>query len=701
MNSFRILIILAAACISTACVSEHPRSVINLTEDEQRRIQTEYEQAMSFKGAIGVIRETASVDKNSHEAAPTSSKAALSGLSIVVTEQAHDGAYVLRPDQLAKADANSTIIVQFDTRKAPKLLVQEGQKDTLATRWQRVTSILGMVEGLTKSRAALNSAKVNTSEEISDLKKRVLAEDDKVVALINNLEQLGIDQLTMRSIFSGKFDGPDKHKNPPEPYVNLARWLRSEIEILEGNSLNFLKGKENLRVTVQAMHEPLVGSTKYLHIEDYDSFSEGEYRPIDRYGLNLTKAEKQRIEFEYSQATMYKEAIEEIIEHRKTIQADIKALLSDFKSKINELKDSLDAEPQGIMAAIDQITKKLEAIIADSRSTPDQKVMATESVKILTDLTGDLKQIHSLIDRLQAISRFLRDPRNVDLDSLVNPGGFLETMKGLSDDFNTVLNLSPEWATKVPKLAQSLVAIGLGEVVGLQEFKQLTDQPMQVFLTNLSSDLPKTATVIAKAIETIPGHIRTSKSAETLAQTNQKTIPHALDNLVPARVELPRAGLTLGDHITLKVKLAPMKPDGTSLGPATESLNYKTEVVLTGLHRRIGADLIFARGFGSGDARKWQPNVAARGEWHYLIRDPDGNWQKLWNWLDPGLGLHAASLNQGPESVEIGFGGNLSLWNNFVSLGYGHNLSTHRQYVFIGLNLLNVLNTAKTALGDR
>ena len=633
----------------------------------------------------------ACVSEKPHVVDPYSNKT-LSGLSVEVTEHAHDGKYTLLPEKPAKADANSTLVVQFDVPKLDK--VQDGLPNA---RWQRVTGMLGRTEDLAKSRATLNAVEVdlNSSEQVTQLKKRAQAEDKKIIDLYSDLEQLGLDQKTIRSILSGGFDGRVART---EPYANLARWLRVEIEALERAALDFTRAKEKLRVTVQALHEPLVGDTKYLHIEDYDSLPEGEYRPIDRYGLNLTEAEKQRFKVEYKQAALARNSIQEISAHGKTIKEAGKKWISDIETNIQELKNSLSEEPGGIVGAAEQIIKKLEAAIADSKVSLTEKTKAAETIRDLKDLKQDIDLIHSLISKLEAISQLIRNPGNLDLENFASAGGFIDKLQEFSSDLRKVLEKSKEWTPKLEKLTGAFG--GLGRIVTPQEINQLAGQPTQDFLATLSKDLPKTAEAITVISDILRTNSGISKGAETLAETDQKTIPHTLDNLVPARVELPKAGLTLGDHVTVKVKLTSVGADGSQVGPTAESLNYRTEAVLTGLHRRIGADLIFARGFGSDDARKWRPNVAARGEWHYLIREPNGRWEAFWNWLDPGLGLHAASLNQGPESIQVGLGGNLSLWNNFVSVGYGHNLSVNRQYVFVGINLLNVLNKAKGALGE-
>ena len=191
-------IIVAAACLTAACASERAHDGLVLNEAEKQRFKSEYIQANLAKESI---RQIAADDKMTEVTSPPPNKT-LSGMSIVVTEHAHDGTYTVQPEVPAKADANSTLIVQFDVPKLAKI-----QNGLPSARWQRVTGILGRAEDLAKSRAALNAAEVdlNSSEQVAQLKKRAQAEDKKITDLYSDLEQLGLDQKTIRSILSGGF----------------------------------------------------------------------------------------------------------------------------------------------------------------------------------------------------------------------------------------------------------------------------------------------------------------------------------------------------------------------------------------------------------------------------------------------------------------------------------------------------------------
>lgn len=116
-----------------------------------------------------------------------------------------------------------------------------------------------------------------------------------------------------------------------------------------------------------------------------------------------------------------------------------------------------------------------------------------------------------------------------------------------------------------------------------------------------------------------------------------------------------------------------------------------------GFHRKFDATLMFARGLrGDDEAREWKPNVAATVHWHYRSRKEENCFQKFWNTVNPGLGFHLASLDQGDENIEFGLGASLSLFDGLLSGGFGYNLSNDEHpYVYVGINLLETLNQAK------
>lgn len=82
-------------------------------------------------------------------------------------------------------------------------------------------------------------------------------------------------------------------------------------------------------------------------------------------------------------------------------------------------------------------------------------------------------------------------------------------------------------------------------------------------------------------------------------------------------------------------------------------------------------------------------------EMHHFNRNNPGS---FFNKLDPGLGFHAAFLDQDDtENIEMGGGVNLSILDGLVRTGIGYNFSSRKnsEYWFVGFGLFNLLGQIK------
>jgi hypothetical protein len=228
---------------------------------------------------------------------------------------------------------------------------------------------------------------------------------------------------------------------------------------------------------------------------------------------------------------------------------------------------------------------------------------------------------------------------------------------------------------------------------------QIALEDIQKALESLTRALPVTSSIVGTAFEFFGLAQRAIAAAEPLTDFSAST-PRALDDLPPARVDLERAGWKPDDRVTVSVRFIQIRRDRApgSEAPASEAERvlyqetYGMKAALMGIHRELFSAVIFGRALsGTEEAKRWKLNVAGVFDWHYTIREARGA-GKFWNWLNMGLGIHLASLDQGDDNIEFGVGGNITFWGGLVSGGYGRNLSVDRAYVFVGVNLFEVLN---------
>lgn len=177
---------------------------------------------------------------------------------------------------------------------------------------------------------------------------------------------------------------------------------------------------------------------------------------------------------------------------------------------------------------------------------------------------------------------------------------------------------------------------------------------------------------------------------DTLPLGKLSDLYHPPSSLPPVRLELDRTRWSLGHRVSVVLRLRRAGVEGSELLVVT----WRVAAEQLGLHFRLSSSLIFSRLVnGSLEAERWQPNVMAQANWYHNARNP-GPLGGFWKWLGAGAGVHLASLDHGPETVEFGIGTNIALWNGLMSFGYGHNLAIDEEpeYIFVGINLFDVLN---------
>ncbi|HSH00735.1 MAG TPA: hypothetical protein VLB27_11820, partial [candidate division Zixibacteria bacterium] len=164
---------------------------------------------------------------------------------------------------------------------------------------------------------------------------------------------------------------------------------------------------------------------------------------------------------------------------------------------------------------------------------------------------------------------------------------------------------------------------------------------------------------------------------------------HELINAPEGSIDLRRAGWSHGDELVVSVLFLRAPTDDRPL----RELTYTAKAALFGTRRTVDGMTIFYRDRSSdAPSRAWKLNVAAVMSWSHHYRTPKSWRSKGFNALQPSLGIHLASLNQGDDAVEYGLGVNAVFGEGVVAGGLGWNLSEgERTYWMLGSNLLSVI----------
>jgi len=606
------------------------------------------------------------------------------GVSYELLEQAHDGEYSVPPERKVRVDANSDLVLKFLVRTAKEMA-------EASPKWKSLNKALDFSRKLVEKRAELNAAQVDLQDEnaVRKFQKELEDMDAKVNKLVTDLKnELGIVETA--KILGGDFQGSTG--DPEKPYDNLALWIKQELARLQGEARRTVESADKIDVLVEAYLDPQAGELRALHVENYDELPIGELAPVPRASLQLSEAEQSYLLMAIDMNQRAAEALREIRENHGKIKENIKGL----QAKLQERLDSLE---QQLRNEVPAWASNLAKIIQELRKQAQQPGITVEKKQLLESLALQLEAfqqdyqalIQPLLDSTSDLKRSLASGKYRDLaEAILAKDSVVQGMNTVVEKLGKLKNKSPEWKQRAAKIASDLES--LRDVVAEEVRKEVLPEKVKEILMSLADDFPKTYAAIQSVWDYFNGMAPVEGAANTLSGIEDKSIWHGLTDPPDARIEMDRAGWRVGDRVTVVVRFR--EKDGKK---DLHKESYRMEAILTGLHREVSANLIFARASsGTLDAKKWKPNVAALVNWHYYVREPTGFWGETLNWLGPGAGIHLASLDQGEDSVEFGVGANLTLWRGLVTGGVGYNLSVSQdqRYFFLGINLFDVLNRA-------
>ncbi len=603
---------------------------------------------------------------------PQDRQAAIGRNSLV--EQARDGSHVLPRGEVSQVDPRSDLVLRFG-EEVQALTVELQRAYTtaqeLAVKQKQVLAkFANLRAGDEPAKAAAQSASAEYNRSATRLVGDILA--------------MGV---TREELLAGGGG-----------YDNLLRFLEQKLAAEEA-ALKVRRDQATWMVTVRASFTAESGEPRFLHVPWYDELPVGTMKSRYDGFLGLDRTEAAGLAGELKQAEAAARVLRQIRAElaeghavletlKKELQAELEAFVDLLKQKPKELAAALIAELDAAAAAAgtDQPTKEAAAAA---------KVILTGWVATFTDLQGRLQKLDQLADSL-------RKPATISLSDLFDRGG--ELHKALAE-----LPAAMQQAGAFPRQARELATHM--EKVAVAAAGAVASRQLQDLARLLGERAPVLTTTVMRVVELVSTDDASKMTNDVLATASRpapaasETLYSPLDAAPEARVSLRGHDITEDSRIRIEAIAYPKdglpseaRPAGT--GRIIES--WEADVQRFGVYPRITGELIFARAdTGTAEAKSWQPNVAAVADLHVRWRDP--TWLgSVWNTIDPALGVHIASLDQGDESIEFGMGVNVSMFGGFVTAGCGQNLTLDddRTYYFLGIDLLSVLNDAQ-ALANR
>lgn len=587
-----------------------------------------------------------------------------------LVEQARDGKHTLPRGEVSQVDPRSDLVLRFgEDVQAVKLELQRAwttAQDLAVKQKQVLAKFANLVADDEAAKQAARAASLDYNRS--------------VVALFQDITDLGVTRDELLRAGAG--------------YDNLLRFLEQRLAAEEAR-LKVRRDQATWMVTVRASFAAPGGESRFLHVPWYDELPVGTMK--SRYDglLGLDRTEAANLAAELKQA----EGAARVLRQIRVELAEGHAVLETLKKELQaELEVFVELLRKGPRNLVQPLIAQLDAVAVRADVGQETKDAAAAAKTIVTGWVATFTDLEARLATLRDLADLLRKPATTSLSELLDPAGPLRTaLRELPDAVKPLAGFpaqARELATHLQAVAAAAVQITLSN-------------ELQDLLRVLGEQAPVLTTTVLRVVELL-GQRPTEDAlaaAKRPAPNVSETLYAPLDSAPEARVSLRADDIAEGSRVRIEAIAWPKNgmpseanPGGT--GRVIEA--WEADVQRFGVYPRITGELIFARAdTGTAEAKSWQPNVAAVADLHLRWRDP--TWLgSVWNTLDPALGVHIASLDQGDESVEFGMGINISMFGGFVTAGCGQNLTLDedRTYYFLGIDLLTVLNDAQ-ALANR
>lgn len=614
------------------------------------------------------------------------------GVTLRMEEVAKDGIFNIYPEErFQKVDVSAILRLRFDTQQT--LLNFEK-----LPKWRALSEALDRLNKAAKDyqQLAKRSLQVQNTKFLHDSK--FTEEVDRVSKEAVGILTYLVSQPPEDPLFT-RYELTQIAKTGfEEPYIALAEVINNKREELHRRAAKLKEDAKKYFVVLRAFLIPKGGQRQSLHIPFYDNLPQGDFRSLNPLAILPSQEEFRRLLSELEASRKVATAIREIRRKGSLIIEDVKQLLTEIKSSVEKIVQDLQSEILQLLP--DDWGNILDSTFLEELSQLDIPGSDAPTVlsKCLEEIRKDIMTFLDMFNRIQDIKD--------KVQNLLSPGGVpFPEIESIVKNINTLNEKRKELEMRIPQWEEHFLKIQevLPNVIGhvmnesgkgkLESFRASFYPALEKFKEELVNKLPETMKVIAelseffnrsKILESANGMIALDPEASTY-------IPHPLEELKTAELDLRYTGIVVGDNIIFTVEF---RPDDSSIKEEQikpPDVVYNAEATHAGLHRRYDTSVIFSRTFNGQSSDSFQPNFSLSLEWHYFHRK---NPNSILNILDPGIGFHAAFLQHDDENnFEFGGGINISLLSGFIRIGYGYNISSkeNNQYWFIGFNLFELL----------
>ncbi|MBI2391738.1 MAG: hypothetical protein HYV09_19265 [Deltaproteobacteria bacterium] len=576
--------------------------------------------------------------------------------TVTATEITSDGRELeIDPNGVTEVDVDSTIRLRMHSDKitvaAGSALAVDAGKVTAATA--RIKALTGLVE---EQQAVLDTlaAKLSPTTPYAEFKKSVSELGTKEGTVLTKIRDYckAYPEAACKDAYA-------------KGQASVMPFLHAEIDRVKRDTAALLTKLGMARWRVEAT----LGSgarSEPLHVPNYDTRAEGPIRPFDRMSPKLSP----EVLAQYEEAKRLADATNKMLQGNGDVVARVRELV---EAELKEVKDLVAA-----VAAVPKLRDRLVALEKKLAKSP-------KGLAVLADVRGIADKVVAVKDACEDVVHVVETTPGVpELAARLPPAiraceAKLEATPSLRADLRTL-----------GKDAQAFIDAAYEQVA-----KEVGDEERQ-----LLGAAARIAGVLERVDELFERAKRGLRDADaTWSKTDFADRP--ITAVTDTSIELMRSGRQEGD--TLFVRPSLIVDGGTSIeGPTT-----KMRVTRLGSHIDVSAALLFVtpharaeRADGSMEPRFVAAPALTIGYHYRFWRDSGeakaGGLHGFFNFLNPGIGLHAATLampkREGGKAVDtttiqLGLGPIVQLFGDVVQVGWGYDIQAERSYWFFGFGL--------------
>lgn len=581
---------------------------------------------------------------------------------ITLEEHTEDGRCIPVPKSgVAELDVNSTIELRMNKPAIKERMLSQAATH-VETRAKDLDKQLSLLASIVEARSREVEYLTALIAEIHQLDPSVRARRVMAFGKLRGAFRKAVGE------YAALIDAPKADFLRPESGDAL---IQKHLKRAQEESQNLVANLQGVSWRVEAALDKDGGQAQ-LHVENYDQLKAGTVRRFDK----MSPVTPEIVAQQFEKAVTLSKQVEALRRDTDSLSDMVlqqltarfreisSAALADIQTAATDLKTWKATSQRRARASVQSFADTLQRTLQPVYDLP-------EACELMRDLaTGAVTPDASLLARLP---EFLTCIEAVDAVLDIDTAELISAAKG-------VIGLIPEQ-----------ISSGVAALRAAHET-----------LTGKASAWRRATEFISSQKSKLGAEVWSSKNL------NER----GASELVDGRIELMRSRRVPGDLVHVRASV--VEDDEVLETTVTRTVR----VVSAGMRLDIGPALLFIDPLNDDDstapAESFRATPAVSAVLHYRAWRDDGEHRgnRLWNFFDPGIGIHVAYLDLGnterddmgnlistDPTTEIGVGGVLNLFGDLVQVGAGYNLQVRRPYWFLGFGLKSLTDFGLTVPG--